>query len=313
MAAGRQGLAAQKAGPPPQGATCSAQREQDQTSWAVSSSSSSSGPAQEAFSISSVKLPAWPLAQSHGGTTAIDLEQPLPSQHRPHAAAIVHRESASSPNVGMAQGGRPHQHDRGEDGCEGLVEQLRMRDNDASDKEQGRVTPSSAAARAERDTSKGRDKVSTADGQGISSSEATSCGAAAPSVEVVRVISTPQDGALLQEEIDQQEVVGVGLERTYESNGIAPAAPGTAHELRERPATSEELIGRELYITASLLNHSCRPNCVVVRGMPSGAVRAQRDMQVGAFQCLTNASFCGHVSGTCKVDSVSFEQVGRMH
>ena len=69
----------------------------------------------------------------------------------------------------------------------------------------------------------------------------------------------------------------------------APAVSGgTAHDLRDCATTSEELIGRELYIRASLLNHSCRPNCVVIRGLSSGSVQTLRDIQVSRGHLCTS-------------------------
>ena len=48
----------------------------------------------------------------------------------------------------------------------------------------------------------------------------------------------------------------------------------------------EEVIGREMYITASFFNHSCEPNCVKTRKQGSAqgiaAVTALRDIQVSA-------------------------------
>ena len=43
---------------------------------------------------------------------------------------------------------------------------------------------------------------------------------------------------------------------------------------------SHELIGRELFITASMLNHSCEPNCLVVRGQGQASIITQRPIQV---------------------------------
>ncbi|KAK9811310.1 hypothetical protein WJX72_001575 [[Myrmecia] bisecta] len=48
----------------------------------------------------------------------------------------------------------------------------------------------------------------------------------------------------------------------------------------ERPCR-EELIGRELYITASYFNHSCAPNCMVVRDAGWATVTAQQDVKAG--------------------------------
>lgn len=67
-------------------------------------------------------------------------------------------------------------------------------------------------------------------------------------------------------------------------------AGSSGHDLRERATASEELIGRELYIRASLLNHSCYPNCVVARSTATAAVHALRDIEVRLhaelLQCL---------------------------
>ena len=47
-----------------------------------------------------------------------------------------------------------------------------------------------------------------------------------------------------------------------------------------------ELVGRELHIKASFLNHSCAPNCLVMRGRGRGAVVALQPIAVRAgFAC----------------------------
>jgi hypothetical protein len=53
------------------------------------------------------------------------------------------------------------------------------------------------------------------------------------------------------------------------------------HELREAGA-KEDLIGRELYVAASMINHSCRPNCLVVRTTGHASVVAQDTIKVAS-------------------------------
>lgn len=55
---------------------------------------------------------------------------------------------------------------------------------------------------------------------------------------------------------------------------------GTGMHRMQGGKDREELIGRELYITASMLNHSCRPNCLVVRSTGRSTVVAQDSIKV---------------------------------
>ena len=57
----------------------------------------------------------------------------------------------------------------------------------------------------------------------------------------------------------------------------------------------EEVIGREMYISASFFNHSCEPNCVKTRdqGTAHGiaAVTALRDIEVNAAVLPHSAAY----------------------
>lgn len=46
----------------------------------------------------------------------------------------------------------------------------------------------------------------------------------------------------------------------------------------------DEAVGRELYITASYCNHSCKPNCSITRSHNFGSLVADRDIQVRCIQ-----------------------------
>ena len=54
-------------------------------------------------------------------------------------------------------------------------------------------------------------------------------------------------------------------------------SPASGSVRLQRP---HELIGRELFITASMLNHSCDPNCLVVREGGHASIVTQRPIQV---------------------------------
>ena len=51
-------------------------------------------------------------------------------------------------------------------------------------------------------------------------------------------------------------------------------------ESRQSLQRAHELVGRELFITASMLNHSCEPNCLVVRGAGHASIITQRPIEV---------------------------------
>jgi hypothetical protein len=63
----------------------------------------------------------------------------------------------------------------------------------------------------------------------------------------------------------------------------APQAPQHAScNAPPSSSTATELIGRELHIKASFLNHSCAPNCMVRRGVGRAAIVTLRAIEVGA-------------------------------
>lgn len=49
----------------------------------------------------------------------------------------------------------------------------------------------------------------------------------------------------------------------------------------------ERAVGRELFITGSLFNHSCAPNCIIHRRGAFGFVFAQEDVQAGQELCIS--------------------------
>ena len=66
-----------------------------------------------------------------------------------------------------------------------------------------------------------------------------------------------------------------------------------------------ELIGRELFITASMLNHSCEPNCLVVREAGHARIVTQAPIEVnpqpdcccGMLRCISGCcTSCDHLS-----------------
>ena len=62
-------------------------------------------------------------------------------------------------------------------------------------------------------------------------------------------------------------------------NRLSHSQCGQAEE-RVRLQRLHELIGRELFITAAMLNHSCDPNCLVVREQGHASIVTQRPIQV---------------------------------
>ncbi len=58
------------------------------------------------------------------------------------------------------------------------------------------------------------------------------------------------------------------------------AASHSTAERRQSLQRAHELVGRELFITASMLNHSCEPNCTVIRGAGHASIVTQRPIEV---------------------------------
>jgi hypothetical protein len=82
-------------------------------------------------------------------------------------------------------------------------------------------------------------------------------------------------------------------------------ANDSAAQSRQSLQRPHELVGRELFITASMLNHSCDPNCLVVRGAGHVSIVTQRPIEVctclldGAGQGCAVKSVKGFKRATC--------------
>ena len=74
-------------------------------------------------------------------------------------------------------------------------------------------------------------------------------------------------------------------------------ASDSAAQSRQSLQRPHELVGRELLITASMLNHSCDPNCLVVRGAGHVSIVTQRPIEV--CTCLLNKT-----GQSCAVNSM---------
>lgn len=222
-------------------------------------------------SISVPKLPAWPLAQPVAAQDSCDHD--LSSSQSFNTTGKEHAH-ASNGTMGSSQA---RQLDCENDGCEALVQSLSISEGpDRMDGEQS----GTAAQTAQEDSDAGTGSAAGNHGshkdlepasehpdqQKFSSTEAA-------------VLSRMLDQAAAEGD-SQTEEQGTQDTASADEPFVSAAANGTSHDLRDRASASEELIGRELYVRASLLNHSCRPNCVVVRSMTSGSVRALRDIEV---------------------------------
>ncbi len=64
---------------------------------------------------------------------------------------------------------------------------------------------------------------------------------------------------------DTQAQAAIELQGQPDAPNTAVSQASTQPEDRKNLQRPHELIGRELFITASMLNHSCEPNCLVVR------------------------------------------------
>ena len=91
----------------------------------------------------------------------------------------------------------------------------------------------------------------------------------------------------------QQDHSGLLAEEKGSNMADQPCGKGTKHQQLQgktagRPAR-EDVVGREIYITASFFNHSCEPNCVKNRlfGLQSGvaSVTALRDIKA-SHSCM---------------------------
>ncbi len=226
-------------------------------------------------SISVPKLPAWPLAQPVAAQDSCD--QDLSSSQSFNTNTGKEHAHASNGTMGSSQA---RQLDCEHDGCEALVQSLSISEGpDRMDDEQSGTaaqtaqegsdagTGSAAGTHGDRHSHKDLEPASEhPDQQKLSSREAA-------------VPSRMLDQAAAEGD-RQTEEQGTQDTASADDPVVSAAANGTSHDLRDRATASEELIGRELYVRASLLNHSCRPNCVVVRSMTSGSVRALRDIEV---------------------------------
>lgn len=296
MAAGRQGLAAQKASLA--GTTVS-----EQTPETGSPVASSGSGLERPSGMSLAKLPAWPLAQSVAAH-ALPHHDQNPSQS-PHTATARGQQTASSSEEHMhadksrSPASQSGQQQCEEKGCGALLTTLSINRGDGAEGTQETRMQGSAAPNLAQDDVDA-DVASTA-GRPC----AEDCNADLPAGRGRRDSNLQQagsttEGAVPSGPLEQTAaLVGAQHERHQKEgdealadNVEAPAVSvGTAHDLRDCATTSEELIGRELYIRASLLNHSCRPNCVVIRGLSSGSVQTLRDIKVSRGHSCTSVLF----------------------
>ena len=94
-------------------------------------------------------------------------------------------------------------------------------------------------------------------------------------------VRAAEEGAKKQAPRAQDSPVGAVQAPLVESDETALDPP---LDDKIKHGTRLELVGRELYITASFLNHSCAPNCCVERGAGVASISALHDVQV----CLTS-------------------------
>ncbi|BDA44739.1 probable N-lysine methyltransferase SMYD2 at C-terminar half [Coccomyxa sp. Obi] len=281
VASGRQGVAAEKASV--------AGQAQEQTSDAATDTPASEQPC----SINLAKLPAWPLAQTPLAQAGPEQCQSTPEPQ--HASTAGHQHSTAGDTVehtdvesqSTLAGRSCQQPCKDEDVCSGLSDSLRLSEVDAyhetgSAKTQAATTPHPVQP-ARNVTTAGNADSSASAGAGLGAE--LSCGRGCPdkaqqhsSAAVPEVFSSRVSDAP-----DQTASVGSAGRDMCNSADVESCDPmgSSAHDLRERATASEELIGRELYIRASLLNHSCRPNCVVARSTATAAVHALRDIEEG--------------------------------
>lgn len=63
-----------------------------------------------------------------------------------------------------------------------------------------------------------------------------------------------------------------------------------------------ELIGRELFITASMLNHSCEPNCIVLRKADHARIVTRASIAVSPHSACSHGMYCfmSRLQQTCR-------------
>ena len=89
------------------------------------------------------------------------------------------------------------------------------------------------------------------------------------------------------------------------AGGVLPKPDGRvvdpADTLARGPHAQEVLVGRELYIAGSFVNHACAPNCVLVRGRGWATVTTLRPLAVSSAACR---HVCLHAEPTFTSDAV---------
>ena len=79
---------------------------------------------------------------------------------------------------------------------------------------------------------------------------------------------------------DSHQQIGTATWSHLETSNAAGSQPGNLSADEKSLQRPHELIGRELFITASMLNHSCEPNCVVVREAGHAKIVSQGPIEV---------------------------------
>ena len=271
-------------------------RPQEQTEAAANHTPASERPC----SISLAKLPAWPLAQTalaQSAQSASQTEHASGAEHQPSSASdtFEHTDGKSQ----STQVGQPCQLQSKEKACSALLVGLKLSESYVCHEPgRGRIRGDSAPLLVPP-----AQDVTTADSADSSALAGACLGSELPCGHgcpgKAQQHSSAAGAAVLPEVI-----TGRGSVAPDQTASAASAVPdmcnsvdeegndlpgSTAHDLRERAAASEELIGRELYIRASLLNHSCRPNCVVARSAATAAVHALRDIEVSPMHSTHSA------------------------
>ncbi|CAL8469524.1 g9065 [Coccomyxa elongata] len=283
VASGRQGMALEKA-------SIGGQAEE------LTSNAATGTPAsQRPCSISLAKLPAWPLAQ-----TALTKELPGQGQsvsYPQHASTADYQHSTAGDTVEHSDVDSHSTHVKHsceqpcKKVCSALLDSLRLSEGDVCHKTRRAKIPAGAAPHmvqpVQNVTTVGDADSSASAGAGLGAGAPSGHGtpgkaqqhssaaepAAVPEATIDRVPAAP----------DQTASVASAGRSMFNSADVesCDTAGSSAHDLRERATAAEELIGRELYIRASLLNHSCHPNCVVARSAATAAVHALRDIEEG--------------------------------
>lgn len=252
-------------------------------------------------SISLAKLPAWPLTQ-----TVLAQASPVQGQSMSqpqHASRTGHQHSTAGGAIEHAdvesQGapaGRSCQQPRKE-ACSALLDSLRLCEGDACHETEHVKIRAGAAPHlvqaAQNVTAAGNADSNASFGADLGAELPCGCGCPGKeeqhrSASVAAAVPEVISDCVLTAHDQTASVSSAGVDVCNNVDSCDPVG-SSVHDLRERATASEELIGRELYIRASLLNHSCYPNCVVARNMATASVHALRDIEVSRMQSARNA------------------------